>query len=97
MATTTPLNLDHTFYVVFNDHGGRIGIGETVVSDRRELTDNIVRGELGFENVVAVTAFNTAEGWSIDCTDDVQADVAAEKQRRQDLEDFPLSRFRERA
>lgn len=89
------INLDHTFYVVFANCGRLLA--ETVVSDRRELIDNIVRGELGFENIVAVTSFNVAEGWSIDCTDDVRADADAEKQRRQDLEDFPLSRFRERA
>src|ERR1043165_3502254 len=92
------LNLDHTFYVVFADHGDRVGIGETVVSDRRELIANAVAGELGYENIVAVTAFNTAEGWLIDATDDVQADIAAARPAKQDAEDFPVTaRARERA
>lgn len=88
-----PLNLDHTFYVVFADFGAKLGIGENVVSDRRELVDNIVRGEIGFTDLLKVVAFNAAEGWSIDCTEDVEADVAAERERRQNLEDFPLQRF----
>lgn len=91
------LNTDITYYTAFNDFGARIGIGTETVSDRRELIDNIVRGEGGFDNVVQVLAFNASEGWSIDATDDVLADVEAEKLRRRDVEDFPLSRFAQAA
>jgi hypothetical protein len=91
------MNHDRSFYVTFNDFGAKIGIGETVVSDRKELVENIRRGELGFENVVAVHSYNPVEGYAVICTDDVLADVEAEIQRLQDREDFPLSRFADAA
>lgn len=86
-------NTDRIFYSAFNDCG-KHGV-EAIVDPsmtRQELVENIRRGELGFDNIVKVIAYNPVEGWSIDATDDVLADVAAEAQRLQDAEDFPLSR-----
>lgn len=86
------MNHDRTFFVVFCDFGRKIGIGETVISDRKEMVENIRRGELGYENVVAVHEYQPVEGFATVITDDIFAEVDAEIQRLRDAEDFPLSR-----
>lgn len=93
----TTFNHDLIQYVAHNDFGARIGIAASITSSRQELIANIVAGELGFENLIAVQAFNAAEGWATDITDEIEADVEAARIAIKDAEDFPLSRFRERA
>lgn len=93
----TTFNHDLIQYVAHNDFGARIGLAASVTSCRQELIANIVAGELGFENLVAVQAFNAAEGWAMDITLDIDCDVAVARQAIQDREDFPLSRFTQQA
>jgi len=90
LLTTGP-NHDRTYYVVFNDFGSRIGIGETVISDRAELIDNIIRGELGYDNITYIHAYNPIEHTADVVSDEIFAAVAREQQRRRDAEDFPVT------
>jgi hypothetical protein len=86
------MNTDRTFYAAFNHYP----TGDEAIVDpsmtRAELVKNIRRGELGFDNVVKVLAFNPVEHICDDVTDEVFALVEAEVRRLQDIEDFPLSR-----
>jgi len=60
-------------YIVLNDFGERLGHAyvETDVAEADEKTviSNILSGE--YSNPVQVVAFNTAEGWSRDVTEDI--------------------------
>lgn len=87
----TTFNHDLIQYVVHADYGQRIGIAASVTSSRKELIDNIVAGELGFANMIAVQAYNAAEGWAHDITEEIECDVAAARQRLIDAENFPVT------
>lgn len=81
------MNTDRSFFIAYNDCG-KFGI--EAVSDpshtRKDVIENIRRGELGFDEVRKVFEFNPAEGWSRDVTDDIFADVDAEVQQLKDLD-----------
>lgn len=74
---------DVDVYVVLQDFGhiGR-AYSETDEerSDKQTLIDNIISGE--FDRIIRVVAFNTAEGWSRDVTEDIARDVAEEAYQR---------------
>ena len=78
MRTRTPplapkLTDDVTVHIVLNDFGEKLGRAflETDEAEADEWTifSNIISGE--YSNPVRVMAFNIAEGWSRDVTDDI--------------------------
>lgn len=87
------MNTDRTFYAAFN----RYKTGDEAIVDpsmtRAELVENIRRGELGYDNIIKVLAFNPVEHTADDVTEEILAAVETEIQRLKDNEDFPLSRF----
>lgn len=86
------MNLDRIMYCAFNDHG-KLGI-EAIVDPsmtRAELVERIRTGDLGFDKVIRVVAFNAAEGFSLDVTEEIFEDVEDEVQRLIDAEDFPVT------
>ena len=92
-----PDDKDQTIYLVANDFGK---IGRAWVEADYEMTDleTVIQDMLSgqYSNPIRVVAFNTAERWS----EDVSEDVAHELRRRCDLQlrDLPsaLSDFVER-
>ena len=81
MRTRTPplapkLNDNVTVHIVLNDFGelGRAFLEtDELESDEWTIVSNIIRGE--YSNPVRVVAFNIAEGWSRDVTEDIAAAV----------------------
>ena len=76
MRTRTPplapkLTDDVTVHIVLNDFGEKRAFLETDEAEADEWTivSNILNGE--YSNPVRVVAFNIAEGWSRDVTDDI--------------------------
>ena len=76
MRTRTPplapkLTDDVTVHIVLNDFGEMRAFLETDEAEADEWTivSNILNGE--YSNPVRVVAFNIAEGWSRDVTDDI--------------------------
>lgn len=76
MRTRTPplapkLTDDVTVHIVLNDFGDGRAFLETdeVEADEWTIVSNILNGE--YSNPVRVVAFNIAEGWSRDVTDDI--------------------------
>src|SRR5215475_13318892 len=63
---------DVTVYIVLNDFGqlGRAYVeADEAAADEQKVISNISKGE--YSNPVRVVAFNTAEGWSRDVTEDI--------------------------
>ena len=76
MRTRTPplapkLTDDVTVHIVLNDFGEKRAFLETdeAGADEWTIVSNILNGE--YSNPVRVVAFNIAEGWSRDVTDDI--------------------------
>ena len=70
--------LSRDVYLVLDDVGGRFGlawpaadVGDT---DRSTLIRHLLEGQ--YSSPVRVVAFNTAEGWSRDVTEDIAAELA---------------------
>ena len=67
---------DVTFYLVLNDYGK---LGSAYVetdpgeADRETIICNFLSGQ--YDNAVRVVAFNTAEGWSCDVSEDIAREV----------------------
>ena len=86
-----PPAADQDIYLVLDDFGGRIGPSwrETGVEATRleSVVADLLDGQ--YSNPIRVIAFNTAEGWSRD----VSEDVAHELRRRcaEQARDLPLS------
>ena len=85
-----PKDADQTIYIVVDDFGRRgRSFRETEVeeADLETVIGDLLTGQ--YNNPIRVVAFNTAEGWSQDVTED----VAQELRRRCDLEliDVPSS------
>src|SRR5258707_3283105 len=86
-----PPAADQDIYLVLDDFGGRIGPSwrETDVEATRleSVVADLLDGQ--YSNPIRVIAFNTAEGWSRDVSDD----VAHELLRRcaEQARDLPLS------
>jgi hypothetical protein len=71
-------DFDRTVYLVLNDFGARLGWAwtETDVTDtdRATLIRHLLEGQ--YSSPVRIVAFNTAEGWSRDVTEDIAAELA---------------------
>ena len=67
---------DVTVYLVLNDHG-QFGIAydetDPAEADRETIIRNFLTGQYG--NALRVVAFNTAEGWSRDVSQDIAGEV----------------------
>ena len=73
-----PDALSRDVYLVLDDVGGRFGlawpaadVGDT---DRSTLIRHLLEGQ--YMSPVRIVAFNTAEGWSRDVTEDIAAELA---------------------
>jgi hypothetical protein len=70
------LSDDVTVYLVLNDHG-QFGIAydetDPAEADRETIIRNFLTGQYG--NALRVVAFNTAEGWSRDVSQDIAGEV----------------------
>jgi hypothetical protein len=65
-----------TVYLVLNDHGKNgIAYDETdpAQADRETIIRNFLSGQ--YSNALRVIAFNTAEGWSRDVSEDIAGEV----------------------
>ena len=64
---------DVTVYIVLNYYGSRLGRAYAETgddeADKETIVENILNGE--HSHPIRVVAFNTAEGWSRDVTDDI--------------------------
>jgi hypothetical protein len=67
---------DGTVYLVLNDHG-QFGVAydetDPAKADRETIIRNFLTGQYG--NALRVVAFNTAEGWSWDVSEDIALEV----------------------
>src|SRR3979409_762853 len=67
---------DVTAYLVLNDHG-QFGIAyvetDPAEADRETVIRNFLSGQ--YSNALRVVAFNTAEGWSQDVSEDIVSEV----------------------
>ena len=73
-----PDALDRDVYLVLDDFGERLGRSwrETVEADtdRSTLIRHLLEGQYSFP--VRIVAFNTAEGWSRDASDEIAIELA---------------------
>jgi hypothetical protein len=77
---------DVTVYIVLNDFGqpGRAYVEtDEAAADEQTVVNNISSGE--YSNPVRVVAFNTAEGWSRDVTEDIARALLEREAREGDL------------
>jgi hypothetical protein len=67
---------DNTVYLVLNDHG-RLGIAydetDPAEADLETIIGNFLTGQYG--NALQVVAFNIAEGWAIDVSEDIAREI----------------------
>ena len=67
---------DVSVYFVLNDHG-QFGIAyvetDSAEADRETIVRNFLTGQ--YSNALRVVAFNTAEGWSRDVSEDIAGEV----------------------
>ena len=87
---------DVTAYIVVNDFGqlGRAYVEtDQAAADEQTVVNNISSGE--YTNPVRVVAFNTAEGWSRDVTEDIARALLEQEARNSDLSES-AKRFVER-
>ena len=87
MRNQTPLvpgqpSFDVTVYIVLNYYGSRLGraYAETGDDEADEKTtiENILSGQ--YSHFIRVVAFNTAEGWARDATEDIAQAVLSKAQ-----------------
>jgi hypothetical protein len=74
---------DVTVYLVLNDHGKHgLAYDETdpAEADRETIIRNFLSGQ--YSNALRVIAFNTAEGWSRDVSEDIEAARTRRKSRK---------------
>lgn len=80
MRNQTPLApgepaFDVTVHIVLNDFGERLGRAycetDEAAADETSIIENIIDGE--YSCPMRVVAFNTAEGWSRDVTEEITA------------------------
>jgi hypothetical protein len=87
---------DVTVYIVLNDFGelGRAYVEtDEAAADEQTVVNNISDGQ--YSNPVRVVAFNTAEGWSRDVTEDIARALVDREARGADLSES-ATRFVER-
>src|ERR1700747_3111307 len=72
-----PDDPDREVYLVLDDFGEQLGLAwrETDEADTEleKLIENLLAGQ--YANPIRIVAFNTAEGWSRDVTDDVAREL----------------------
>ena len=72
-----PDALDRDVYLVLDDFGERLGRSwretDEADADRATLIRHLLEGQ--YSSPVRIVAFNTAEGWSRDATDDIAAEL----------------------
>jgi len=75
IASALPDDLD--VYLVLDDFGGRLGRAWREIdeerTDRETVIIDLMRGE--FNSPLRVVAFNTAEGWSRDVSEDIAEEI----------------------
>lgn len=66
-------------YLVLNDYGDKLGRAWTEADEAQTDRETVVRDLLSGQhsNPVRVVAFNAAEGWSRDVTEDIASELAA--------------------
>jgi hypothetical protein len=71
-------DVDRTVYLVLDDFGARLGWAwcETDVldTDRATVIRHLLEGQ--YSSPVRIVAFNTAEGWSRDASDEIAIELA---------------------
>ena len=71
-------DLDRTVYLVLDDFGGKHGWAwsetEVTATDRPTVIRHLLEGK--YLSPVRVVAFNTAEGWSRDVSDEIATELA---------------------
>jgi hypothetical protein len=84
-STALVPSIDTTVYIVL-DEFEKIGRSYRETDETRSDLDAVVADMLSgqFNRPLRVVAFNTAEGWSRDCSEDVAWRVAMEATRRSD-------------
>ena len=72
---TTDLSNDVTIYLVLNDYRTGLAFVEAALdeADRETVIRNFLSGEYG--DALRVVAFNAAEGWSQDVSEDIADEV----------------------
>jgi hypothetical protein len=72
-----PDTAERDVYLVLDDFGGRLGRAWCEAADgetgRTALIRNLLEGQ--YANPVRIVAFNTAEGWSRDVTEDIAREL----------------------
>ena len=85
-----PDALDRDVYLVLDDFGERLGRSwremDEADADRATLIRHLLEGQ--YSSPVRIVAFNTAECWSRDVTDDIGAELA---QAHADRGETPVS------
>jgi hypothetical protein len=71
------LNLDRSIFNVFCQYRTGVEAITDPNTTRAEVIDNILHGQDGFTDVVAVVEFNAVEGWSRIITDEIFSEVDA--------------------
>jgi hypothetical protein len=65
-------------YLVLDDFGGKFGVAwpetEVTATDRATVIRQLLEGQ--YSSPVRIVAFNTAERWSRDVTDEIAAELA---------------------
>jgi hypothetical protein len=76
IAPAQPDDVD--VYLVLDDFGGRVGRAwretDEQSTDRRTVVTDLLDGQ--YSNPARVVAFNTAEGWSRDVSEDLAEEIA---------------------
>jgi hypothetical protein len=72
-----PDDPDREVYLVLDDFGGRLGLAwrETDEANTKleALLENLLAGQ--YANPIRIVAFNTAEGWSRDVTEEIAREL----------------------
>jgi hypothetical protein len=71
------INLDRSIFNVFCQYTSGVEAVTDPSLTRDEMISDILHGQSGFTDVVAVIEFNAVEGWSRNITADVMAEVEA--------------------
>ena len=72
-----PEDSDREVYLVLDDFGGRLGLAwreaNEADTELEQLIENLLAGQ--YANPARIVAFNTAEGWSRDVTEDIAREL----------------------
>jgi hypothetical protein len=72
-APIVPADTDREIYIVLEDFGAVGEVWHSSSPDRETLIQDMLDGQ--YEQPVRIVAFNTAQGWSRDMTDDVASEL----------------------